>query len=140
MDDNALSSLMKGDVWQYTNETTCPGISGKVDGDIGYRYFEHYMIEFNKNGFEQYHYDESSDWNDSLKKFTFQEIKIWDYLISLGINQFGTAVVMGIFYDKSKLLSSLCENNIYNVIGLTSQEYIERVNEGIYKNFINDNI
>ena len=74
-------------------------------------------------------------YNTFVKNFSY----IWNYLISSNFSQYGTAALMGNFYVESEMESGTYDINFHKTIGLTNDEYVNNVNNGIYKNFENDN-
>ena len=112
----------KYEVWQTRDNGTCPGIKKGVDEDIGYTDFEKIMKEKGKNGFDK----------------TEIEKQIWNYFINNNCSQFGTSALLGYFFSESGLEYDSYEKDYHEEIGLTDQEYIDQVNNGIYTHFSDD--
>ena len=65
---------------------------------------------------------------------------IWDFLKDNGLTDAGAAGLMDNLYAESKLESVIYENKYKNSIGLTDQEYVDKVNDGTYTNFVKDKV
>ena len=63
---------------------------------------------------------------------------IWNFLYEKLHNSYGVAALMGNLMAESSL-NPLCANGVTK-IGLTNSQYTEQVDNGQYKNFINDSI
>lgn len=63
---------------------------------------------------------------------------IWDYLKSKGLNDFGTAGLMGNLYAESGLISCNLENTYNKSLGLSDDAYTKAVDNGSYPDFIYD--
>lgn len=63
---------------------------------------------------------------------------IWDFLKSNGLTNAGAAGLMGNLFAESSLIPSNLQNTINKKLGLTDAEYTQKVNDGIYTNFIHD--
>ncbi len=67
---------------------------------------------------------------------------IWKLLKNKGLINEGSAGLMGIIMTKSGMkstsISIIAKNLILN--GLTDEEYVKKVNDGNYANFVNDHI
>ena len=68
------------------------------------------------------------------------EEKIWNYLKSKNINDFGCAGVMGNIYAESALKSDNLQSTGNKKLNMTDEEYCLVVDNGTYTNFINDAI
>ena len=71
---------------------------------------------------------------------TGNEKIIWDFLKDNGLTDAGAAGLMGNLYAESTLKSVIYENSYKKSIGLTDQEYVDKVNDGTYTNFVNDKV
>lgn len=69
---------------------------------------------------------------------TTNEEKIWNYLISAGLNAYGAAGLMGNLYAESGLSPTNLQNTCENKLGYTDAAYTAAVDSGSYKNFAND--
>lgn len=58
--------------------------------------------------------------------------KIWTYLRSLGYTKEGTAAIMGSLYRESGLMPNNLQNSYNATIGLSDQDYTDKVNNGSY--------
>ena len=65
---------------------------------------------------------------------------IWDYLIKEGLSKNGAAGLMGNLKAESNLNPRIYENKYKGAIGLTDEEYINKVDNGEYTNFIHDKV
>lgn len=63
---------------------------------------------------------------------TENERKVWDYLIKEGLSKSGVACLMGNLKAESGIESVIYDNSCKSQIGLTDQEYVDQVNNGIY--------
>ena len=68
------------------------------------------------------------------------EEKIWNYLKSKDLNDYGTASMMGNIYAESGLLSNNLENTGNTRLGMTDEEYCFAVDNGTYTNFVKDGL
>lgn len=66
------------------------------------------------------------------------EEKIWNYLKSYGLNDFGTAGLMGNLYAESALSPINLQNTYEKTLGYTDQTYTSAVDNGKYGNFVYD--
>lgn len=66
------------------------------------------------------------------------EQKIWNYLKGKGLNDCGTAGLMGNLYAESALKPENLQNVYEAKLGYTDSEYTAAVDSGSYKDFIND--
>lgn len=66
------------------------------------------------------------------------EEKIWNYLKSKGLNDYGCAGLMGNLYAESGLKSNNLQNTYEKKIGYTDAQYVKAVDDGSYTNFIKD--
>jgi len=83
----------------------------------------------NRNSISQKYY------NTHITDYSY----IWNYLIFSDYSQYGTAALMGNFYDESKMESGTYDIDFHKNIGLTNEEYVNSVNNGAYNNFEYDN-
>ena len=67
---------------------------------------------------------------------------IWNFLVSSGLTKEGAAGLMGNLNAESNLESVKYQNSYKKKIGLTDQEYVDRVNDGRYSeyNFVHDSV
>ncbi len=63
---------------------------------------------------------------------------IWDFLSEKIGNPFGVAGLMGNLYVESHLNPALLQSSYSRKLGLSSQQYTEAVDNGLYTNFIHD--
>lgn len=73
----------------------------------------------------------------SLKGNTTAE-KIWNFLISKGLNEYGAAGLMGNLYAESALNPKNLQQTYEKKLGHTDASYTAGVDNGIYKNFVKD--
>nr|DAL85215.1 MAG TPA: PGRP protein [Caudoviricetes sp.] len=66
------------------------------------------------------------------------EQKIWNYLKGKGLNDCGTAALMGNLYAESALKPENLQNVYETKLGYTDSEYTAAVDNGSYKDFVND--
>ena len=66
------------------------------------------------------------------------EEKIWNFLKSKGLNDFGAAALMGNLYAESGLNPRNLQNTYECKLGLSDDEYTAAVDSGEYKNFVRD--
>lgn len=66
------------------------------------------------------------------------EEKIWIYLKSNGLSDYGAAGLMGNLYAESGLRPNNLQNTYEGKLGMADAEYTELVDKGSYKNFSND--
>lgn len=68
------------------------------------------------------------------------EQEIWNYLMSVLGNAYGTAAVMGSFFIESKLDPGMLQSSYAKKLGMTSSEYTAETDSGEYPadNFIHD--
>ena len=66
------------------------------------------------------------------------EQKIWSFLMSFIHNEFGVAGLMGNLYAESGLYSGNLQNSYEKLLGMTDDVYTASVDNGSYKNFVND--
>lgn len=66
------------------------------------------------------------------------EAMIWNFLISKGLNKYGTAGLMGNMYAESGLSPKNLQNDYERSLGYTDDSYTLAVDNGSYKNFSND--
>ena len=99
------------------------------------------MVNFEKPSDQS---DEARNYRNSISQryyntFANNLSEIWYYLIYSNYSQYGTAALMGNFYDESEMKSGVYDINLHKIIGLTNDEYVNNVNNGIYSNFEYDN-
>lgn len=63
---------------------------------------------------------------------------IWNFLLAEYKNPYGVAGLMGNLYAESKLNPKNLQNSYSKKLGLTDEEYTEKVDKGTYSNFVND--
>ena len=66
------------------------------------------------------------------------EEKIWNFLLSQGLTEAGTAGLMGNLYSESALQPTNLQNSYEKKLGFTDTTYTAAVDNGTYKGFIND--
>ena len=66
------------------------------------------------------------------------EEKIWNYFKDKGLNDFGIAGLMGNLYAESALNPKNLQNTFEKKLGYTDETYTQVVDNGNYKNFVND--
>lgn len=71
---------------------------------------------------------------------TENEKKVWNFLKGEGLTDAGAAGLMGNLQAESNVQSVIYENVFKPTIGLTDQEYVDKVNDGTYTNFVNDQV
>ena len=64
--------------------------------------------------------------------------KIWNYLISQGLTEAGTAGLMGNLYSESALQPTNLQNSYEKKLGFTDTTYTAAVDNGTYTGFVND--
>lgn len=64
--------------------------------------------------------------------------QIWDFLKSKGLNDYAVAGLMGNLFAESGLRSNNLQNSYEKSLGMTDQQYTERVDNRSYTNFIYD--
>ena len=64
--------------------------------------------------------------------------KIWKYLKSKGLNDYGAAGLMGNLYAESGLNPKNLQNSYEKKLGYTDAQYTAAVDNGKYKNFVRD--
>lgn len=69
---------------------------------------------------------------------TTNEEKIWNYLKTTGLSDFGAAGLMGNLYAESGLRPNNLQNTYEGKLGMADAEYTELVDKGAYKNFVHD--
>ena len=69
---------------------------------------------------------------------TTNEEKIWNYLKSKGLSDYGAAGLMGNLYAESGLRSNNLQNTYEGKFGMADAEYTELVDKGRYTNFVRD--
>lgn len=69
---------------------------------------------------------------------TTNEEKIWNYLISAGLNACGVAGLMGNLYAESGLIPTNLQNTYEKKLGYTDTAYTAAVDSGSYTNFAKD--
>ena len=71
---------------------------------------------------------------------TPNEDLVWSYLKDYGLTDAGAAGLMGNLQVESNMKSVIYENYWKSILGYTDQEYVDKVNDGSYKNFVNDEV
>ena len=66
------------------------------------------------------------------------EKKIWNYLKSKGLNDYGVAGLMGNLYAESGLKPTNLQNTYERKLGMTDAQYTAAVDNGKYTTFIRD--
>lgn len=66
------------------------------------------------------------------------EKTIWNFLMSKIGNAYGVAGLMGNLYAESRLDPGLLESSYARKFGITSAEYVKKVDNGTYDNFVHD--
>lgn len=66
------------------------------------------------------------------------EKRIWDYLKAAGLNDYGSAGLMGNLYAESGLSPTNLQNSYEKKLGYTDEDYTAAVDNGIYTNFVKD--
>jgi uncharacterized protein YcbK (DUF882 family) len=66
------------------------------------------------------------------------EEKIWNYMKSKGLNDYGCAGLLGNIFAESGLNPKNLENTYERKLGYSDEEYCAAVDNGTYTNFIND--
>lgn len=69
---------------------------------------------------------------------TTNEEKIWNYLKSKGLSDYGVAGLMGNLYAESGLHPNNLQNTYEGKFGMADAEYTELVDKGRYTNFVRD--
>lgn len=72
-----------------------------------------------------------------LKGSTTEE-KIWNFLKAKGLNDYGTAGLMGNLFAESGLIPTNLQNSYEKKLGMTDDLYTTSVDNGDYSNFAND--
>lgn len=65
---------------------------------------------------------------------------VWKRLKIEGLTNEGAAGLLGNLRDESGVESVVYQNIFKSKIGLTDQEYVDKVNDGSYKDFVTDNV
>ena len=66
------------------------------------------------------------------------EVTIWDYLKSQGLNDFAVAGIMGNLYAESGLQPDNLQNNYESILNMNDFQYTQAVDNGTYNNFVYD--
>lgn len=66
------------------------------------------------------------------------EQKIWNFLKRKGLNDYGTAGLIGNLYAESGLRSTNLQNSYEKKLGFTDESYTKAVDDGSYGNFVKD--
>lgn len=66
------------------------------------------------------------------------EDKIWNYLKKKGLNDYGTAGLMGNLFAESGLKTTNLQNSCEKSVGMTDAEYTKAVDTKTYCNFVED--
>ncbi len=102
-----------------------------------------YKVTGNDYGVTDYNFDEYG--NDAFEDSTtiygnsFEE-KVWYALIGAGYSEYSAAGAMGNFKQESGFKANNMQNSYEKSLGMTDESYTKAVNNGTYKNFINDNV
>lgn len=64
--------------------------------------------------------------------------KIWNFLKSYGLNDYGAAGLMGNLYAESGLSPKNLQNSYEKKLGYTDESYTAAVDNGVYTNFVKD--
>ena len=77
-----------------------------------------------------------------ISAYTENEKLCWDFLTRKGMTKAGAAGMMGNLQAESNIRSVVYEDAFKPVIGLTDQEYVDRVNSGAYTEytFVHDQV
>ena len=67
-----------------------------------------------------------------------QDKKVWDAIMGACGNKKGTAALMGNLFAESGIRFVIYENAYKKKIGLSDAEYVRKVNDGSYTNFVKD--
>lgn len=76
----------------------------------------------------------------SISYATENEKIVWNFLKEKGLTDAGAAGLMGNLQAESNIESVIYENAFKPQIGLTDQQYVDKVNDGSYTNFVNDQV
>ncbi len=71
---------------------------------------------------------------------TNNEKIVWDFLKKEGLTNEGAAGLMGNLQVESNVRSVIYENIYKDRLGLTDQQYVDKVNDGSYTNFVYDQV
>ena len=71
---------------------------------------------------------------------TTNEKKIWNYLKSKGLSDWGVAGLMGNLYAESGLRPNNLQNTYEGKLGMADAKYTELVDKGVYTNFVRDSV
>ena len=71
---------------------------------------------------------------------TKNEKIVWEFLKKEGLTDAGAAGLMGNLQAESNIESVIYQDSYKSTVGLTNQEYVNKVNDGTYKNFVNDQV
>ena len=71
---------------------------------------------------------------------TSNEKTVWNFLKGKGLTDAGTAGLMGNLKAESGIRSVVYQDSYKKSIGLTDQQYVDKVNAGTYTNFVNDKV
>lgn len=74
----------------------------------------------------------------ALKKVSFTEKQIWDYLMKTINNAYGVAGLLGNIKAESNLKPTNLQNTYERKFGLSDEDYTNQVDNGTYTNFIKD--
>lgn len=66
--------------------------------------------------------------------------KIWNFLLSKGLNEYGAAGLLGNLDCESGLKSNNLQDTGNRKLGMTDDEYCSSVDNGTYTNFVNDSL
>ena len=71
---------------------------------------------------------------------TENEKIVWNFLKREGLTNEGAAGLMGNLQVESNVRSVIYENIFKDRLGLTDQQYVDKVNDGSYANFVYDQV
>ncbi len=94
--------------------------------DYGVKEFD--FSEYEPTGFE----DLTTIYGNSFEE------KVWFALIGAGYSEYSAAGAMGNFKQESGFKANNLQNSYEKTLGMTDETYTAAVNNGTYKNFVND--
>ena len=72
-----------------------------------------------------------------ISSYTTEEKKVWDFCIDqMKLTEQGAASIMGVLKEISNFRSVYYDNAYKSTIGLSAQEYVDKVNDGSYMKVI----
>ena len=74
----------------------------------------------------------------ALKKVNYNEKQIYEYLYNVIKNHFGVSGLMGDLKSESNLRANNLQNSFETRLGITDDEYVNKVDNGTYTNFVKD--